>query len=75
MRGSPVASWIRGALRIAIYADGPSLPESAPDRMHFLESFPPTAPSLSFVPEEDIQELRALLRTCKQLGHEQTRHT
>ena len=28
----------------------------------------------SFVPEEDIQELRALMRTRKQLGREQTRH-
>jgi transposase len=28
----------------------------------------------SFVPEEDIQELRSLLRTRKQLGREQTRH-
>jgi transposase len=28
----------------------------------------------SFVPEEDIQELRALTRTRKQLVHEQTRH-
>src|SRR6266704_3041846 len=28
----------------------------------------------SFVPEEDVQELRSLLRTRKQLGREQTRH-
>jgi transposase len=28
----------------------------------------------SFVPEEDVQELRALMRTRKQLGREQTRH-
>ena len=28
----------------------------------------------SFVPEEDMQELRSLLRTRKQLGREQTRH-
>lgn len=28
----------------------------------------------SFVPEEEIQELRALMRTRKQLGREQTRH-
>jgi transposase len=28
----------------------------------------------SFVPEEDLQELRALTRTRKQLVHEQTRH-
>ena len=28
----------------------------------------------SFVPEEDVQELRSLLRTRKQLVHEQTRH-
>lgn len=28
----------------------------------------------SFVPEEDVQELRALTRTRKQLGREQTRH-
>jgi transposase len=27
-----------------------------------------------FVPEEDVQELRSLLRTRKQLGREQTRH-
>src|SRR6266853_2780541 len=28
----------------------------------------------SFVPEEDLQELRSLMRTRKQLGREQTRH-
>jgi transposase len=28
----------------------------------------------SFVPEEDVQELRSLMRTRKQLGREQTRH-
>src|SRR3982074_2188811 len=28
----------------------------------------------SFVPEEEVQELRSLLRTRKQLGREQTRH-
>jgi len=28
----------------------------------------------SFVPEEDIQELRSLMRTRKQLSREQTRH-